>query len=301
MAAKVKRLRVDVVSLIKELEIIIKMMVNTKISSKYRSVYKGKGLEFEDYRVYTEGDDASRIDWKASMRSNETLIKMFKEERNLNVHILLDTSSSMIFGSTQKLKLEYAAEVAAAFAFFVLEANDKVGLIMFNDKIVRMIPPSSGRKQFYIILNSLVNAAFYGGGHDLENAVKFLMKTSKERGLLVIISDFIGFKGGWQNVLRMASMKFDVIGVMIRDPRDEVMPDEDVGQIVLQNPYSSDVLLVSPKKIGEQYRKFVQAEEDAINKAFLKGNLDMMKLSTAEPFIKPLVEFFMIRRKWAWR
>ncbi len=297
----VKRLRVDVVALMKELELIIKMLINTKVTSKYRSVYKGKGLEFEDYRVYTDGDDASRIDWKASIRANDTLIKIFREERNLNVYILLDTSSSMIFGSTEKLKLEYAAELAATFAYFILEANDKAGLVMFNDKIVKMIPPSGGKKHFYIMLNSLVNPAFYGGGYDLENAVKFVMKTSKERGLMVIISDFIGFKPEWHKILRMASMKFDIIGVMVRDPRDEVMPEEDVGQIVLQDPYSDSMLLASPRKMGEQYKKFVADEEAAINSAFMKGNLDLLKTSTAEPFIKPLTEFFMVRRKWAWR
>jgi uncharacterized protein (DUF58 family) len=296
-----KRLRVDVLSLTKKLEIVLKLMVNTQLTSRYRSVYKGKGLEFEDYRVYTPGDDATRIDWKASVRSNELLIKLFKEERNLDVYILLDTSSSMIFGSTEKLKMEYAAELAAAFAFFILEAGDKAGLIMFSDKITRMIPPSPGKKQFYIILNSLVNAELYGGGYDLQKAVNFVMKTSKERGLIVIISDFIGLKGDWQKSLKMASVRFDIIGAMVRDPRDEFMPEEDLGQFVLQNPYSDSMLLVQPKKIVEEYRNYVQREELMLNKAFLESNLDLLKLSTAEPFIKPLIEFFMRRRKFAWR
>jgi len=296
-----KRLRVDVLSLTKQLEIVLKLMVNTQLTSRYRSVYKGKGLEFEDYRVYTPGDDATRIDWKASVRSNELLIKLFKEERNLDVYILLDTSSSMIFGSTEKLKMEYAAELAAAFAFFILEAGDKAGLIMFSDKITRMIPPGPGKKQFYIIMNSLVNAELYGGGYDLQKAINFVMKTSKERGLIVIISDFIGLKGDWQKSLKMASARFDIIGAMVRDPRDEFMPEEDLGQFVLQNPYSDSMLLVQPKKIVEEYRNYVQREEFMLNKAFLESNLDLLKLSTAEPFIKPLIEFFMRRRKFAWR
>jgi uncharacterized protein (DUF58 family) len=296
-----KRLRIDVLSLTKRLEIILKMLVNTQITSKYRSVYKGKGLEFEDYRVYSPEDDASRIDWKASVRANETLIKLFKEERNLNVYIVLDTSSSMIFGSTEKLKLEYAAELAASFAYFILEANDRVGLVMFNDKIVKMLMPAAGKKQFYIILNALVNADFYGGGYNLENAVNFLMKTSKERGLMIIISDFIGAKAECEKILRTAAVKFDMVGVMIRDPRDEVMPQEDVGQFVIQDPYSDTTLLIDPRKIGEGYRSYVQKEEAGINKAFLEGNLDLIKLSTSESFIKVLIEFFMKRRKWAWR
>jgi uncharacterized protein (DUF58 family) len=299
MAAK--RLRINVVSLVKELEITLKMLINTKLSSKYRSVYKGKGLEFEDYRIYSPEDDATRIDWKASARSNETLIKLFREERNLSVHILLQSSASMIFGSTKKLKLEYAAEFVAAFSYFVLEANDKVGLLMFNDKIEKMIPPATGKRQFYVILNSLVNASHYGGGFNLEKAVDFTMKTSKERGLMIIVSDFIGMRGDWEKILKIASSKFDVIGVMVRDPRDEAMPEDYVGQVSVGNPYSGESVVISPDKIAEEYRKHVKAEEDRIDSAFLRSRLDLVKISTAEPFIKPLVEFFLMRRKRAWR
>jgi uncharacterized protein (DUF58 family) len=296
-----KRLRIDVVSLVKELEIVIKMLINTRVTSKYRSVYKGKGLEFEDYRVYTPEDDASRIDWKASMRTNDTLIKVFREERNLNVHILLDTSSSMIFGSTNKLKMEYAAELAAAVSYFILDANDKVGLIMFNDKIAKMIPPGNGKRHFYIIMNSLVNAEMYGGGFDIEKAINFVMKTSKERGLMIIISDFLNMKGDWEKTLRLASVKFDVIAMRVRDPRDEMMPEEDTGQIVLQSPFTAKNALIDPKKIATEYKKYVQSEEQRMEKAFEKSRIDMVKLSTADPFIKPLIEFFLIRRKWSWR
>jgi uncharacterized protein (DUF58 family) len=122
---KTKKLRVDVLSLTKKIEIILKILVNTQIISRYRSVFKGRGLEFEDYRAYTTQDDATRIDWKASIRSNQLLVKLFREERELDVYILLDSSSSMIFGSTEKLKLEYAAELAAAFAFWLLRPGTK--------------------------------------------------------------------------------------------------------------------------------------------------------------------------------
>lgn len=296
-----KRLRLDVIALTKQLEIVVRMFINTQIISKYRSIYKGKGLEFEDYRVYTPEDDASRIDWMASMRSNDILIKLFREERNLNVYILLDTSSSMIFGSTEKLKMEYAAEMAAAFAYFVLGANDKAGLVMFNDKIVKMIPPSTGKRHFYILLNSLINAELYGGGYDLQKAVNFIMKIATEKSIMIIISDFIGFKSEWEKTLKTARAKFDIISVMIRDPRDEVMPEEDVGQIMVQDPHSGESLLISPKKISEEYQKFVKAEEDRLTNSFLKSDLDLLRISTSQTFIKPLIEYFLMRGKWLWR
>lgn len=297
----VKRLRVDVKSLLKDLEIIIKMFVNTKITSRYRSVYRGKGLEFEDYRVYTPEDDASRIDWKASARSNDTLIKIFKEERNLNVYVLVDTSSSMVFGSTQKLKMEYAAEIAAAFSYFVLDANDKVSLLMFNERKSRMVPLGAGRKHFYIILKSLVDAESYGGGFDIVKAINFVMKTSKERGLMVIISDFLNVKGDMEKMLKTASIKFDIICVRVRDPRDEAMPDADVGQFVLRSPFSGDSVLIDPKKIAVEYAKRAQSENRRLEGMFASNNVDLVKLSTAEPFIKPLMELFLMRRKHVWR
>ncbi|MEM5871336.1 MAG: DUF58 domain-containing protein [Candidatus Aenigmatarchaeota archaeon] len=297
----VKKLRIDVVSLVKTLEIVLKLLVNTQITSRYRSVYKGKGLEFEDYRVYMPDDDASRIDWKASIKANELLIKLFKEERNLNVYIILDTSSHMIFGSTEKLKLEYAAELAASLAYFILEANDKVGLIMANDKIVKMIPPASGKKQFYIILNALTNPEFYGGGKNLSKAIDFIMKISKEKGLIIIISDFIDFKEEWEKSLKLAKHKFDIICAMIRDPRDEYMPEEDVGQFVLQDPLSNNTILIDPKKIIESYKNYVSVEESKIKEILTKNNIDFVKFSTAESFMKNLIELFIRRRKLAWR
>lgn len=297
----VKKLRIDVVSLVKTLEIVLKLLVNTQITSRYRSVYKGKGLEFEDYRVYMPDDDASRIDWKASIKANELLIKLFKEERNLNVYIILDTSSHMIFGSTEKLKLEYAAELAASLAYFILEANDKVGLIMANDKIVKMVPPASGKKQFYIILNALTNPEFYGGGKNLSKAIDFVMKISKEKGLIIIISDFIDFKEEWEKSLKLAKHKFDIICAMIRDPRDEYMPEEDVGQFVLQDPLSNNTILIDPKKIIESYKNYVSVEESKIKEILTKNNIDFVKFSTAESFMKNLIELFIRRRKLAWR
>lgn len=293
---KTKKLRIDVVSLLQKIEIILKILVDTQIVSRYRSVFKGRGLEFEDYRAYTTQDDASRIDWKASTRANQLLVKLFREERELDVYILLDASSSMIFGSTEKLKLEHAAEVAAAFAYTVIEAGDKAGLVMFNDKISKIVPASVGKKHFQILLSSLVNPNFYGGGYNLQKAMNFIMRISKKRGLVIIISDFIGLEKGWEKALKLSTVKFDVIGIMVRDPRDQVMPKEDVGQFVIQDAYSESSLLIDPKKIAEGYAKYAKREEEVLKRVFLNCNADLVTISTDESFIKPLIEYFIMRR-----
>ncbi|MCK5022648.1 MAG: DUF58 domain-containing protein [Candidatus Aenigmarchaeota archaeon] len=298
---KAKKMRIDVVSLHKKLEIILKMLVDTQMISNYRSVFRGRGLEFEDFRDYTLGDDSSMIDWKTSARAMKLLIKMFKEERELDVYILLDTSSSMIFGSTEKLKMEYAAEVAATFAFMITEAGDRAGLTMFTDKPVKVVPLSVGKKHFQIIMNYLVKPEFYGGDFDLQKILEFTMSISKKKGLMIIISDFIGLKKGWERALKLASVKFDVIGVMVRDPRDEYLPSEDLGQFVLQDPYTDASLLINPKKISEEYGKAAKNETAAIRKTFMKCNADLVKLTTEKSFMKPLIEYFIMRRSRTWR
>jgi uncharacterized protein (DUF58 family) len=291
-----KRLYADIPSLVKRLDVVIKILINTQISSRYRSFFRGKGLEFEDYRVYTPNDDSKRIDWKASMRANEIMVKEFVEERNLNVYLVVDVSSKMIFGSTEKLKMEYAAEVAAAFSYLAIKSGDKAGMIMFNDHIVDFIPPSSGDKHFYMMLNKVLNVKNYGGGFNLEKAVKFLMNTTTERGLLIIVSDFISFKKEWEKLIRIAAVRFDVIGMMIRDPRDETIP-KGVGQVVLQDPFSSDTLIIDADAIRSDYEKYTRDEAATIRKYFINADADFIYLTTSEPFIKPLIKFFIKRRE----
>lgn len=291
-----EELNVSVKRLIKRLELVIKIMINTQIISKYRSVFKGVGLEFEDFRQYAPGDDAERIDWKASARSNQILIKEFKEERNLDVYFLLDVSSTMVFGSTEQLKMEYASEVVASVGYFISKAGDKIGLLMFNDKVVKTIPTGTGDQQFYTIVRALVNPKFYGGGYDLPYAINFLMNATKRRGLLIIVSDFIGLKEGWDKSIRLASTKFDVVGIMVRDPRDETMVSG-VGQIVMGDPFSKREQIVNPSAIKEEYDEYVKKEEKDIEGKFMKSNADFIHLTTDKPFVKPIIEFLIRRRE----
>jgi len=295
-ADKGKTLHLDVVALVKKIEIMVKILINTQVISRYRSVFKGKGLEFEDYRAYSPGDDARRIDWKASVRTNDILIKEYKEERDLDVYFLLDASSSMIFGSTERLKLEYAAEFVAALSYFVMKAGDKAGLVMFSDRITNMVPTATGDEHFHIILRSLVNIDNYGGGYDIEKAINFLIKTTKERGLMIIVSDFIGLRKGWDKIIKKASVAFDVIGVMIRDPRDEKLP-KGIGQVVIEDPYTDSNIVMDPKMIGPAYERYVKKEENTIREVFLGSNADFLKLLTNEPFVQPLIEYFIKRRE----
>jgi len=290
-----RELKIDLRRGIKQLEVITKGLVTTKMVGQYKSVFKGKGLEFADFREYAFGDDASTIDWKASLRANRTLIKEYLEERNVEVFFLVDTSASMVFGSTEKLKNEYVAELVASLSYVMLQAGDSVGIALFNERVVAKLPPAHGKNQFYIISKSLVNPGYYGHGFNLEIALKFIISYLKERAVVIILSDFVRPKGDWQRYLKICSKKFDVILIMVRDPRDRALPDES-RQVILQDPYSHKQLVIIPSEIKHSFESYIMQQEKELKEQFQKAKCDLVCLSTDQPFAPPIIEFFMKRR-----
>ena len=290
------KLRVSLTPAIGRLQIVSRNIVDTRVIGNYKSVFKGRGLEFANYRDYTENDDASLIDWKASARANNTLVKEYVEERNVNVFFLIDVSSSMVFGSTPKLKNEYAAELAAALCYTSLEAGDSVGYALFSDKIVKKMPPKLGPQQYYSLSKIIVNPSIYGGGVNFGNALKFLLTYLKQASIVIIISDFIGLKGDWQHYLKIIAHKFDTIGMMVRDPHDKYLPDVK-GNIVFQDPFSEKQLVINVESARDDYRRYVARQEAMVRDTFLKSRADFLSLTTDKPFIKPIMDFFIRRTK----
>ncbi len=293
-----KKLHVDLTPAIKKLEITIKGLMSTRILGGYRSAFRGRGLEFAGYREYTPDEDSSLIDWKASARANSLLVKEYEEERSLEVFFIIDVGSSMIFGSTEKLKNEYAAEFAASLAHIILESGDRFGYGLFNNKVKAESFPQQGKNQFYKFTKDLVNPNNYGGRFDLDEAIKYTLGHLKNGSLVLIISDFIGLKGEWKRYIKGAGKKFDLIGVMIRDPRDQTLP-EDSYQVAIENPHSEEQMVVDPLLIKEKYERLVKEEEEKIKQEFLRAGADFLELNTSKSFIKPLIIFFKIRgEKW---
>lgn len=291
-----EKLKIDVGKITKKLEIVTRELVTSKVIGGYKSVFRGHGLEFDSYRGYTNTEDYHDIDWKASLRAGELLVKNYVEERNLEVFFLVDVSSSMVYGSIEKLKSEYAAEVVASLSYTTLEAGDSVGLALFSDGIVAEIPISKEREQFYKLSKNLINPYFYGGGYDLANVLKFLISYSKRKAVVIIVSDFIGLNGEWEKHLAIAASKFEIIGMMIRDPADRDLPNEN-HPVLLSDPYSDDQVLVTANKIKADYSAYVRLQENAIKEAFLKAGCDFVRLVTDKPFIADLIRFFRRRRK----
>ncbi len=288
-------LEIDIREPIKKLEVVTKELVSSSFVGNYKSAFKGRGLEFEGYREYSPTDDASLIDWKASVRSGgKLLVKEFVEERNLTVYFLVDASDSMVFGSITKLKHEYSAELVSSLAYAILQAGDSVGMAMYSDRVIASVPTQLGAKQFYAILRQIADARNYGGASNLEEGLKFCVNNLERGTLLIIVSDFVSPKGDWESFLKTAARKFEVIGVMVRDERDRLLP-QGVGQIVLADPSTGRELLVDVDKVKDKYESLVKSQERAMHDAFLKSRADFLSLSTARPFFHDVVNFFRRR------
>ncbi len=296
MATTKRSLNIDPTPSIKKLEVLVRAKMRAGLLGSYMSLFKGvSGFEFDGYRDYTQDDDASLIDWKASVRSHKMLVKEFVETKELEVFILLDLGNSMIFGSTPKLKNEYAAELALTLAYIILLNGDKVGYALFNHGIIKMKRPGKGLLQFVRMNGDLKNPANHGGGHNLINALEFANNFIEKKGtMLIIISDFIGDRKVSPQ-LKLIARKFDTVAVMIRDPRDNTLP-QDVDQVLIQDPYSRDKTIIDSGLLSNFYEAYVKKEEKDTRDTFIKLNIDFLKLSTNREFVNPIIELFSKRR-----
>lgn len=296
--AKKAKLRLNLAPELQRLDIVVKGLVNTQFMGNYASAFKGTGLEFSEFRNYTPNDDASRIDWKTSNRARTLLVKEFIEERNLNVFFIVDVSSRMLLSSVNKLKAEYVAELVASFSHTILKEGDYVGLTLFSDDVVKRIIPSNGMRHFYIISDALSNINFYGGGFNLKKALEHAIKFFPRDSLVIVISDFIN-EENFSEELKLAAHKFDLIGMMVRDPIDTALPGG-MGQVLVEDPVTGERLLIAPNKMKYLYEAIVKKEISSLSKSFRDAGAELLPLSTNKSFVEDLVMFFK-RRKLKWR
>jgi len=261
----------------------------------YLSSFRGAGLEFHDFRKYGPQDDASLIDWKASLRSGNLLVKEYIEERNESVYFVLDISNSMLYTTTDKLKAEYAIELIATLSLCIQSVGDKVGLVMFNDDIVKYIPPSMGQSHYFSILQALQDVNSYGRSWDFCKAVKFLMNIqgSRKNQVVFLISDFIGLKGDWKHAMRSLAHKYKVNAVVIRDPVDMELP-EIFESIILGDPDSHNQMLVDPAAISKSYKSATNRRLKELESELVKMDAGHMFLRIDKPFAPEVAKFFDI-------
>ncbi len=262
----------------------------------YRIIIRGKALEFDSYRDYSSDEDSAAIDWKASMRANKLLAKKYREERNLKVVFLVDMGENMVFGSAKKLKCEYAVETIAAFAHLIIGSGDKIGYVLFNDKVNDYIRPGGGPKQFTRFIADISNPNNYGGMSDLDKAFDFVINYVNNIESLIIVSDFVNFNEITSKKLSIVANKVETVALMIRDPLDQTLPDLS-GEFILEDIKSGQQLLINPKLIKSAYEVYSAKQENFLKAVCVKLDVDILELNTNKGFVPYLSEFLRGRVK----
>lgn len=286
------KLNLDVAGAVSELETLLKRVLPKNILYQ---IVLGKGLEFDGYSDYTQLDDASLIDWKASVRAKKSLIRKYIEERDLKFIFLIDVSDNMVFGSTEKLKCEYTAELSAALSHLILVNGDRFGFVFYSDEIVSRRPPELGNKQFEIFVNQLSDPLLYGGGSNLNKILDILPSTlDRNTAMVFIISDFIRVDETYQKNLEILAGLFEVVAVIVRDPLDSHLPVLD-KELVIEDPETKEKLLINPKIAAKIYEENALKQLSLVKKIFQNNGIDFLELSTEKSFAEEFAVFLKER------
>jgi uncharacterized protein (DUF58 family) len=280
---------------IRRIEIRTRRLVNDLFSGEYHSTFKGQGMEFEEVREYSPGDDIRLIDWNVTARNGAPFVKKFREERELTVTLLVDASSSGRFGTHQKYKEELAAELCALIAFSAIKNNDKVGLIIFTDRIEKHIPPKKGKAHVLRLIREILYFKPEHTRTDIAGALEFFNRVARRKSVVFLISDFLS--ENYFTPLRIANRKHDIIAVKISDPRE--LEFGNYGLIELQDAETGEVTVLdtSSREFRETFA--VQAEDAnaGLKRSFKLINLDFIQIRTDRSYIVPLIQFFKMREK----
>ena len=277
-----------------QIRLITNRLVDEHLSGEYHSVFKGHGIEFDEVREYTPGDDIRSIDWNVTARMGAPFVKRFCEERELTILFLVDVSGSQAFGSGQRAKSELAAEITCVLALSAIKNQDKIGLILFSDRIEKSIPPRKGRTAAMRLVREVLATEETRRGTDLAGALRFLNQVQKRRAVVFIISDFMDT--GFERELRVTARRHDVICCSLSDPREEELPD--VGLLEIQDPETGELELLdtSSTSLRDAFRNNARQEQEARAKLFRKHRIDALHLSTARPFIEDIHKLFHQRQ-----
>ncbi len=289
-AAQAQELPLELFEKIKAIQIHTQHVVNDLLAGNYESAFKGRGMEFAEVREYLPGDDIRHIDWNVSARMNAPYIKSFHEERELTVMLLVDVSASGSFGSSQKLKNELAAEIAAVLAYTAIKSNDRVGLIIFSDKIEHYIPPKKGRSHVWRVIREILAFKPEERATNISLAVDFLAKVLHRRSVVFMISDFLNET--LSQSLRVMARKHDLNAIQIYDQREKSMPD--LGIIELEDAESGELLLVdtSSGNFRQTFSQEATATQNKQSDFFRSAGIAHLQIATHEDLVDPIIRFF---------
>jgi uncharacterized protein (DUF58 family) len=293
-----KNLSPELLHRIKAIQVKTNYLVNDIMAGEYVSAFKGRGMEFSEVREYQPGDDVRLIDWNVTARMDQPFIKEFKEERELTLMLLVDVSSSGEFGSAGKLKNEVSAEIASILAFVAIKNNDKIGLIVFSDKIEHTIPPKKGKAHIWNIIRTILNFKPEGKGTNLSLPLEYLLNIQKRKATTFLISDFQNNKDdNYETKLKLAKQKHDLVAISITDQREETLPN--VGLIQLEDAESGETLVVdtSDNAMTRQYARQFQEKREKRKTYFHSIGIDTIEIHTNRSLTEPIIRYFKMREK----
>ena len=279
---------------VRKIEIKTRGLSKNIFAGEYHSAFKGRGMTFSEVREYQYGDDIRNIDWNVTARHNRPYVKIFEEERELTVMLMIDVSASRNFGTISKLKKNQITEIAAVLAFSAIQNNDKIGVIFFSDKIEKFIPPKKGRTHILHIIRELIDFYPEDKQTDIEQALEYMTNSIKKRCTCFVISDFID-EHDFAHALAIANRKHDVVALRVYDPRENQLPPD--GMMYLRDAETGEQMWVdtSDKKLREAYEKYAFVREKELDAIFKRSGVDVANIRSDEDYVRALITLFKKR------
>jgi uncharacterized protein (DUF58 family) len=293
----------EILKKVRQVEIRTRRLVDAAMGGEYHSVFKGRGMDFDEVREYVPGDEVRTIDWNVTARSGRPFVKKFREERELTILLMVDVSASGNFGSTSQSKRELAAELASVLAFSANNNNDKVGLILFSDQIEQYIPPKKGRRHILRVVREVLYFEPKGRGTDIVQALDYANRVLQRRAVTFLISDFQATgdpaktMSALQSAIRLTHTRHDLVALHIRDRREEELPD--VGVLAIEDAETGEMLELSTSdpKVRARFAEFSRRNVETLRRMLNAESIDSLELQTGMSYVPPLMNFFKTRER----
>jgi uncharacterized protein (DUF58 family) len=282
---------------VRAIQIKASRMVNDVLAGEYSSVFKGRGMEFDEVRQYIPGDEIRTIDWNVTARTGVPHVKRFVEERELTVVLVVDLSSSGRFGTVRQLKSEIMAEICALLAFSAIRNHDKVGLILFTDRVEKYVPPKKGKKHVLRVIRELLDFKPRGGRTDIGGALEYLVRVTRKRAVVFLVSDFLAAPGSFEKPMKLAGRRHDMIAITIGDPREAELPN--LGLLEIEDIETGESMVIDTRslRIRSDYRERGARAAGERKDLFRRIDVDQIAVRTDQPYIDSVLKFFKMRER----
>ena len=284
----------EIIKKVRKIEIKTRGLSSNIFAGQYHSAFKGRGMAFSEVREYQFGDDVRDIDWNVTARFHRPYVKVFEEERELTVMLLIDVSGSLDFGTQKQMKRDMVTEIAATIAFSAIQNNDKIGVVFFSDKIEKYIPPKKGRKHILYIIREMLDFQPESKRTDVKQAVEFLSSVQKRRTTAFILSDFY-VRNDFQQSLQICNRKHDIVAIQVYDQRAKELPDVGLMKVVDAETGFEQYIDTSSKRLRQAYQRYWMNRQAQLQETFNKSNVDNVSIATNEDFVKSLLMLFKQR------